>query len=90
MKRIVWKATAGADLRRIRAWLLTIEGAKPARAIARIRAMGDRLATSDIGRDGREAGTREVSVPGVPYVLVYVVLTDRVNIIAVFHTSEDR
>lgn len=90
MKRVVWKATAGADLRRIRAWLSTIEGAKPARAIARIRTVANKLADGDIGRSGEQPGTRELSVPDAPYLLVYVVLPDRVNIIAVFHMSEDR
>ena len=37
------------------------------------------------GRPGRVAGTRELIVPGTPYVIPYRVRGDRLEVIAVFH-----
>lgn len=41
------------------------------------------------GRVGRIGGTREVVVPGLPYVVVYRIKKDIVEILRVFHTSTD-
>ena len=38
-----------------------------------------------IGRPGRVAGTRELAVPGTPYVIPYRVRGERLELIAVFH-----
>jgi plasmid stabilization system protein ParE len=46
----------------------------------------ERLAElSNLGRPGRVAGTRELVVPGTPYVIPYRVRSDRIEVIAVFH-----
>ena len=42
-----------------------------------------------MGRSGRLPGTREFSLPSLPYVIVYVVGADAVTILAVFHGSRD-
>ena len=42
-----------------------------------------------LGRPGRHPETRELSVSGLPYLLVYEVSADAVTILAVFHTSRD-
>ena len=39
----------------------------------------------DIGRPGRVVGTRELVVPGVPYIIPYRVRRERLELIAVFH-----
>lgn len=41
------------------------------------------------GRQGRFLGTREVIVPGIPYIVVYRVSASAVEILRVFHTSTD-
>lgn len=41
----------------------------------------------DIGRPGREDGTRELVLSGAPYILPYRVRDGRIEILAVFHTS---
>lgn len=37
----------------------------------------------------KETGTREFSVPGLPYIVIYIDDGDAVEIIAVFHTSRN-
>ncbi len=42
-----------------------------------------------LGRPGRYPETRELSVSGLPYLIVYEVSSEAVTILAVFHTSRD-
>ncbi len=42
-----------------------------------------------LGRPGRHPETRELSVPGLPYLIVYEVGAEAVTILAVFHTARD-
>lgn len=42
-----------------------------------------------LGRPGRHPETRELSVPDLPYLIVYEVSAEVVTILAVFHTSRD-
>ena len=42
-----------------------------------------------MGRTGMRAGTREFPVPGTPYILVYRVGEDRLEILAVLHGVRD-
>ena len=39
------------------------------------------------GREGRVDGTRELVVPGLPYILPYRVVEDTIQIASVIHTS---
>jgi toxin ParE1/3/4 len=43
----------------------------------------------EMGRPGRLAGTREVAVPSLPYLVVYEATRDLVTILAVFHGARD-
>lgn len=46
----------------------------------------ERLAARpNLGRPGRVAGTRELVIPGTPYVIPYRLRGDGLEIIAVFH-----
>jgi toxin ParE1/3/4 len=40
-----------------------------------------------LGRPGRVTGTRELVVPGTPYILPYRVRNDAVEVLRVFHTA---
>ncbi|MDO5631626.1 MAG: type II toxin-antitoxin system RelE/ParE family toxin [Paracoccus sp. (in: a-proteobacteria)] len=42
-----------------------------------------------LGRPGRHPDTRELSVSGLPYLIVYEVSAEMVTIVAVFHTARD-
>ena len=42
------------------------------------------------GRLGQVPGTREVVVPGLPYVVVYTHDETRVDVVAIFHGAQKR
>ena len=42
-----------------------------------------------IGRAGRLPNTRELSVPSLPYLIVYEVAPDVVTVLAIFHGARD-
>jgi plasmid stabilization system protein ParE len=91
MRSLVWRARALADLEAIHAWLTTLENADPDRAVLRIRAAADSLARlGDIGRPSRVEGLRELSVRNAPYVIAYRMDPDEIDILAVYHTAQDR
>ena len=57
--------------------------------VLRIRAAVERLSTSPgLGRPGRVAGTRELVVPGTPYIVPYRLRGDVVQIITVLHGAQ--
>jgi toxin ParE1/3/4 len=61
--------------------------------VARIRRAVDRLAIWPyVGHAGRDAGTYEWVVVGLPYIIVYEVdeVADEIGIIAVFHGAQRR
>jgi plasmid stabilization system protein ParE len=56
--------------------------------VQRIRSSLSRLASfPESGREGQVAGTRELVVTGLPYLVVYTVGGDRVDILRVFHAA---
>ena len=59
------------------------------RIIERIRAAVTRLAASPaLGRPGRVGGTRELVIPGTPYIVPYRVKGDVVQIITILHGAQ--
>ena len=86
-----WRRGALADLRRIDDWLSRIEGANPAKVRERIGAAVASLERlGDIGRPSKIKGWRELSVSKAPYVIVYRVREEFLDILAVYHTAQDR
>jgi toxin ParE1/3/4 len=60
--------------------------AAAARIVERILAHVDALGTHPhLGRPGRIADTRELVVPGTPFVVPYRVRDERVEVLSVFH-----
>lgn len=54
-----------------------------------IRAASSLAQFPDRGRAWRVPGSRELLVPGLPYVIIYRVKGDEVLIVSLFHTSQD-
>ena len=56
------------------------------RIVALVRRLGD---FPHSGRPGQIAGTRELVIPSLPYVVIYRVNADQIEILRVFHTARD-
>lgn len=87
---IVWLPAAVQALDREYDYLAA-KNPQAARAVfSRIVAVVRRLADfPHSGRAGQIAGTRELVIPGLPYLLIYRVHADQVEILRVFHTARD-
>jgi toxin ParE1/3/4 len=86
--KVRWLLSATVALRAIHAHI-AVENPKAARRVVRgIRSATDHLRDFPAsGRNGTVPGTREVVVPGLPYLLVYRVTDNEVQIIRIFHTA---
>ena len=83
---IVWSPGAIEHLAHLRSSIAR-DNSKAADRIASVLLEAvERLAElPNLGRPGRVAGTRELVVPGTPYVIPYRLRGDRLEVIAVFH-----
>jgi toxin ParE1/3/4 len=83
---IVWSPQAIAHLAHLRAYIAHDKPNAASRVATALLDAVERLAElPGLGRPGRAAGTRELVVPGTPYLVVYRVRGDRIDGIAVFH-----
>jgi toxin ParE1/3/4 len=85
-----WLVGGTAAVRAIYAHI-SVENPDAARRVVRaIRDATIRLGEfPDSGRSGTVAGTRELVVPNLPYLIIYRVTGTDVEIIRVFHTATD-
>jgi toxin ParE1/3/4 len=85
---IIWRQAALNDLEAIREFIAQDNPDVAARVRAAIRAAVERLAVyPHLGRAGRVAGTRELIVPGTPYIVAYRVVGDQLRILSVIHSA---
>jgi toxin ParE1/3/4 len=83
---IVWSPRAIEHLAHLRAYIARDNPKAANRIASALLEAVERLAElPSLGRPGRVAGTRELVVPGTPYVIPYRLRGDRVEVIAVFH-----
>ena len=88
--KIEWTVPALQHVRDAREYIEIDNPAAAARQIDRIEAAVNLLrAFPMMGRTGRRSGTRELPVPGTPYVLVYRVKQESVQVLAVLHGARD-
>lgn len=88
--KLRFAAAAARDLENIFDYIAFESPAGAERVGRAIVAAGEKLSTfPDMGRPGRLTGTREFSVPGLPYLIVYEADADAVTILAVFHGARD-
>ncbi len=86
---IVWSPRAIDHLAHLRAYIARDNPVASARIAGALLEAVERLAKlPHLGRPGRVAGTRELIVPGTPYVIPYRVRADRLEVIAVFHARQ--
>ena len=89
--KLVFHAAALADLRAIHHHISQDNPNVATAVITRIRSVLDRLTRFPrSGRRGTVEGTFEVVIPGLPYIVVYEIGDETIDIIAVFHGARDR
>ncbi len=89
--KVSWLSDALNELDRVYEYVAS-ENPQAAKAIfQKIQAAATHLSRfPEIGRPGHVQGTREVVVADAPYVIVYRLVADRIEILCVLHTSKDR
>lgn len=83
---VVWSPRAISHLADLRAYIARDSPGAAGRVAAALLSAVERLAElPNLGRPGRVSGTRELVIPGTPYVIPYRPRGDHLEIIAVFH-----
>ena len=86
--RVLWLAQAIADLDSIFDYLLERDPPAAVRVFEAIRQQVGRLADyPSLGPMGRVAGTRELVIAGLPYIVPYYTKGQEVRILAVLHAA---
>jgi toxin ParE1/3/4 len=86
---IVWSPRAIEHLTHLRTYIARDNPTAANRIGGTLLAAVERLAKlPNLGRPGRVAGTRELVVPGTPYVIPYRLRSDRLEVVAVFHARQ--
>ena len=89
--RIIWSETAIANLIEIRQYIEWDQPAAARRIAQRIITSVELLADHPhLGRPGREPETRELIVAGTPYIIPYRIHRDRLAILAVLHSAQEK
>ena len=88
--KLLWTRVALRQLSEAREYIEIDNPAAAARQIDTIELSANRLrAFPMMGRMGVRSGTREFPVPVTPYMLVYRVIDDAVQILAVLHGARN-
>ena len=85
---VVWLEEATRDLKEIGRFIAKDDAAAAYRVLTKIKAAADSLQHNpQMGRPGRVKKTRELIIPGLPYILPYTIRNKQSRILAVMHTS---
>lgn len=88
--KITWTRPAIHDLSEAALYIRLDNPGAATRMLARIRRSIDRLTMFPmLGRAGWKDGTRELVIPNTPYIVVYRIEENRVEILAVLHGARD-
>jgi toxin ParE1/3/4 len=89
--KVRYTPRAEGHLRGIEAYIRERNPAAARRVTSRIKEAIQLLGTfPEIGHAGTLSGTREIVVPGVPYVIVHRIDPEAVTILAVYHGAQLR
>jgi toxin ParE1/3/4 len=84
--KIAWTEPARQDLRQVFIYIAKDSPKAAAKVLSLIKESTILLQDNpNLGRMGRVGGTRELVIPGTPYILPYRVKADQIQILAVFH-----
>jgi toxin ParE1/3/4 len=86
--RVRWTPRARANFRQDTRYIAKDSPAAAREGAGRVRKAANSLAANPLlGREGRVVDTRELVVPHTPYTIVYRVVGQTVEIVAVMHQS---
>jgi addiction module RelE/StbE family toxin len=89
--RVRWTPAAAADLQQISDYLRErhprYRQATLRKLYETIRRLGD---VPHLGKPGRVEGTREILFPPMPYVAVYRVREQSIEVLRIWHTAQNR
>ena len=89
--KLRWQVSAVSDLANIRDYIAVNSPSAARDVVDRVFRSVERLRMFPAsGRLGQVPGTREVVVPGLPYVVVYTHDETRVDVVAIFHGAQKR
>ena len=84
--KIIWSRPGIQHLKAIRDYIAENSPQSAQRIVISISESVDLLvARPNMGRPGRVMGTRELVIPGTPYIVPYRVKGERLELLAVFH-----
>jgi toxin ParE1/3/4 len=84
---VLWSSEAIDDLASLRAFIAEDDPAAAQRIVLRIGHNVAQLLSEQpqMGRPGRVPGTRELVLPGTPYVVPYRIRDNRIQVLRVYH-----
>jgi len=86
--QIAWTQQADEDIDQIFVYLLQFNPKTASRTISDIQSSVLNLQRfPEIGKNGRVTGTREMTIPNIPYTVIYRVFEATVEIISVIHQA---
>ncbi len=89
--RVRWTPAAAADLQSISDYLKEHHPRYRERTMRKLYgAISELKQWPGRGRPGREGGTREVLFPPMPYVAVYRVTEQTIEVVRLYHAARDR
>ena len=89
--KVLFNEVARNDILRIHDYIHQRSPAAAARVVISIQLATNRLSSFPYsGRSGGVAETREVVVAQLPYIVVYRIMPEYIEVIAVFHAAENR
>jgi len=87
--RIRWSPGAAQDLSSIADYIREDNRSAAHRVVRRIYEGAGGLAKfPNLGHIGRVPGTRELPLPNLPYIVIYRVLSDTVEIVSIIHGAQ--
>ena len=89
--QVTWTPLSQTDLVNIRVYIREVDPRAANKMIARIVFAGNELeAFPNRGRPTGLANVKELVIPDTPYLLVYRVMEEEVQILRVWHGAQDR
>jgi toxin ParE1/3/4 len=87
--KVFWLRNALKNLHQAVSYIAKDDSKAAAQVASRIREVAQNLASHPyIGRSGRVEGTRELVIPGLPFLMIYRIKNNRVEILRIHHTAQ--